>query len=53
VRLILNVIWLGIPRGIASFKLAGAALVPFGKEIVRISDLEQVPAGAIAVGHSV
>jgi uncharacterized membrane protein YccF (DUF307 family) len=43
---------IGIPLGIASFKLAGAALVPFGKEIVRISDLDQVPPGAIAVGHN-
>jgi uncharacterized membrane protein YccF (DUF307 family) len=43
---------IGIPLGIASFKMAGAALVPFGKEIVRISDLDQVPAGAIAVGHN-
>jgi uncharacterized membrane protein YccF (DUF307 family) len=43
---------IGIPLGIASFKMAGAALVPFGKEIVRISDLDQVPPGAIAVGHN-
>ena len=26
---------IGIPLGIASFKMAGAALAPFGKEIVR------------------
>jgi uncharacterized membrane protein YccF (DUF307 family) len=30
---------IGIPLGVASFKMAGAALVPFGKEIVRKSDL--------------
>src|SRR4051794_31674474 len=40
---------IGIPLGIASFKMAGAALVPFGKEIVNISDLQMLPPGAIAV----
>jgi uncharacterized membrane protein YccF (DUF307 family) len=30
---------IGIPLGIGSFKMAGAALAPFGKEIVRKSDL--------------
>jgi uncharacterized membrane protein YccF (DUF307 family) len=30
---------IGIPLGVADFKMAGAALVPFGKEIVRTSDL--------------
>ena len=30
---------IGIPLGIAGFKMAGAALVPFGKETVRKSDL--------------
>ena len=40
---------IGIPLGVADFKMAGAALVPFGKEIVRISDLAQPPAGAIRV----
>ena len=42
---------IGIPLGVASFKMAGAALVPFGKEIKRIKDLGQVPEGAIAVGE--
>jgi uncharacterized membrane protein YccF (DUF307 family) len=40
---------IGIPLGVADFKMAGAALVPFGKEIVRLSDLAQPPAGAINV----
>jgi uncharacterized membrane protein YccF (DUF307 family) len=41
---------IGIPLGIASFKMAGAALVPFGKEIVSLSDLSRRPADAIVVG---
>ena len=40
---------IGIPLGIADFKMAGAALVPFGKEVVNTSDLEVIPSGAIAV----
>jgi uncharacterized membrane protein YccF (DUF307 family) len=40
---------IGIPLGVADFKMAGAALVPFGKEIVRTTDLTQHPAGAISV----
>lgn len=40
---------IGIPLGIASFKMAGAALVPFGKEIVDLDSLEQLPPGAIVV----
>jgi uncharacterized membrane protein YccF (DUF307 family) len=39
----------GIPLGVASFKMAGAALVPFGKEIANLRDLAQTPAGAIVV----
>ncbi len=39
---------IGIPLAIGSFKMAGAALAPFGKEIVRKSDLT-TPADAIAV----
>jgi uncharacterized membrane protein YccF (DUF307 family) len=41
---------IGIPLGVASFKMAGAALVPFGKQIVRLSDLSRQPADAIIVG---
>jgi uncharacterized membrane protein YccF (DUF307 family) len=40
---------IGIPLGVACFKLAGAALVPFGKEIVRLGDLGSLPPGAITV----
>jgi uncharacterized membrane protein YccF (DUF307 family) len=39
----------GIPLGVASFKMAGAALVPFGKEIVPLRGLAQRPSGTIAV----
>jgi hypothetical protein len=30
--------------------MGGAAMVPFGKEIVSLSDLSRRPAGAIVVG---
>lgn len=40
---------IGIPFGIADCKMAGAALVPFGKEIVSTTDLAEPPPGAIAV----
>ena len=33
---------IGIPFGIANFKLATLALAPFGKRVVRTSDLTQV-----------
>lgn len=46
---LLCVTLIGIPLGVASFKMAGAALVPFGKEVVRIRDLRRVPPGAIVV----
>lgn len=35
---------IGIPLGVGSFKMASAALVPFGKQIVRNKDLRYVPA---------
>ena len=41
---------IGIPLGIANFKMAGAALMPVGREIVRVSDLRSVPSGAVVVG---
>ena len=31
---------IGIPLGIGDFKMAGAALAPFGRQIVRRSDLQ-------------
>jgi uncharacterized membrane protein YccF (DUF307 family) len=40
---------IGIPLGIASFKLAGAALVPFGKEIITLPPGDYAPAGVIAI----
>jgi uncharacterized membrane protein YccF (DUF307 family) len=40
---------IGIPLGVADIKMAGAALVPFGKEIVSTSQLGPPPPGAIAV----
>jgi uncharacterized membrane protein YccF (DUF307 family) len=40
---------IGIPLGVADFKMAGAALVPFGKEIVSTAELGQLPPGAITV----
>jgi uncharacterized membrane protein YccF (DUF307 family) len=43
---------IGIPLGIASFKMAGAALVPFGKQVVRIKDLQVLPPNAVSVTQS-
>jgi uncharacterized membrane protein YccF (DUF307 family) len=40
---------IGIPLGVASFKMAGAALVPFGKEIVSTRSLTVQPSGSITV----
>lgn len=40
---------IGIPLGIATFKMASAALVPFGKEIVSLDRLSQPPPGAVVV----
>ena len=40
---------IGIPLGVGSFKMAGAALVPFGREVVKLSDLAQPPSGAITL----
>jgi uncharacterized membrane protein YccF (DUF307 family) len=37
---------IGIPLGVANFKFAGAALAPFGKEIVNKRDLRVVAEGA-------
>src|SRR6266511_1767464 len=30
---------IGIPLGVGSFKMAGAALVPFGRKVVKLSEL--------------
>ena len=40
---------IGIPFGIANFKIAGAALVPFGRTAVAIRDLRQIPRVAVVV----
>lgn len=41
---------IGIPLGIANIKMAGAGLVPFGREIVKTKDLTTVDKSAAAVG---
>lgn len=41
---------IGIPMGIASFKMAGLALMPFGRTIVDRATLAQLPADAHTVG---
>jgi uncharacterized membrane protein YccF (DUF307 family) len=33
---------IGIPFAVQAFKLAGVALVPFGKTVVRTEDLDRV-----------
>lgn len=40
---------IGIPFGVASFKLAGLSLVPFGKQIVNRESLPMLPPGSIVV----
>ena len=51
--IVLCITIIGIPLGIGSFKMAGAALVPFGKEVVSLSDLGSHPqAGAIMIFRS-
>jgi uncharacterized membrane protein YccF (DUF307 family) len=39
VGIVLCITIIGIPLGIGAFKMAGAALVPFGRRVVRTSDL--------------
>ena len=41
---------IGIPLGIADFKMAGAALVPFGRSVVRAHELN---AGMVAADSTV
>ena len=40
---------IGIPLGIGSFKMAAAALTPFGREVVKKSDLVSASRGAISI----
>jgi uncharacterized membrane protein YccF (DUF307 family) len=41
--ILLCVTIIGIPLGVGSFKMAGAALVPFGKEVVKTTDARRAP----------
>jgi len=43
---------IGIPLGIADFKLAVIALWPFGREIVSVEEAEAIEGQALAVPHS-
>jgi uncharacterized membrane protein YccF (DUF307 family) len=52
VGILLCITIIGIPLGVGAFKMAGAALVPFGKEIVWIKDLSRLPDDAVAVDTS-
>jgi hypothetical protein len=36
--------------GVGSFKMAGAAIVPFGRQIVKLEELGQPPPDASAIG---
>jgi uncharacterized membrane protein YccF (DUF307 family) len=40
---------IGIPLGVGSFKMASAALTPFGREVVKKSDLVSASRSAITV----
>jgi uncharacterized membrane protein YccF (DUF307 family) len=42
---------IGIPLGVASFKMAGAALVPFGKEVVELDRLAEISDADVVVAH--
>ena len=50
VGVVLCITIIGIPLGVGSIKMAGAALVPFGKEVVELSKLGSAPEGAIVLG---
>jgi uncharacterized membrane protein YccF (DUF307 family) len=51
VGILLCITIIGIPLGVGAFKMAGAALVPFGKEVVALGDLSGRTAdGGIVVG---
>lgn len=52
IGILLCITIIGIPLGVGSFKMAGAALVPFGKQVVKLSELTRRPAqGAIVLGE--
>ncbi len=46
--ILLMVTIIGIPLGVADFKMAGLALAPFGKQVVSTADLRAGEDGAIA-----
>ena len=48
--ILLAITIIGIPLGIADFKMAGAALVPFGRRIVRARELN---AGMVAADSTI
>ena len=48
--ILLCVTIIGIPLGIANFKMMGLALLPFGREIVDRNSLATIPPDAHAVG---
>jgi uncharacterized membrane protein YccF (DUF307 family) len=50
VGILLCITIIGIPLGVGSFKMAGAALVPFGREVAKLDELAARPADAIAIG---
>lgn len=52
VGILLCITIIGIPLGVASFKMAGAALVPFGKEVVNLEGLASVPPDALVVSET-
>jgi uncharacterized membrane protein YccF (DUF307 family) len=41
---------IGVPLGIGSFKMASAALTPFGREVVKKSDLVHSLTSSITIG---
>ncbi len=51
VGILLCITIIGIPLGVASFKMAGAALVPFGKEIVSLSSLGSADSDVVVVAE--
>ena len=40
---------IGIPLGVGSFKMAAAALTPFGREVVKTSELVRASGGEITI----
>jgi uncharacterized membrane protein YccF (DUF307 family) len=50
VGVILCITIIGIPLGVGAFKMSAVALVPFGKEVVRLSDISRPAEDAIVVG---